>query len=96
MLTSWPRSRTQRCHVRWLDVPAAHLLAGAARNPRLLVGIEPEYVYDDDRARPGGAPSATLRTSVTGEAAVSWREGLRRTVEFWEPRIGARQYPLAR
>ena len=58
-----------------------------------LVGVEPVFVYDDDRARPGGAPSAALRTSITGPAVVGWREGLRRTVEYWAPRIRAGQYP---
>jgi nucleoside-diphosphate-sugar epimerase len=58
-----------------------------------LVGVDPVYVYDDDKARPGGAPSAALRTTITGPATVGWREGLRRTVEFWEPRIRAGAYP---
>jgi UDP-glucuronate 4-epimerase len=61
-----------------------------------LVGIDPVFVYDDDRARPGGAPSAALRASITGPATVGWREGLRRTVEYWEPRILAGEYPPAR
>jgi hypothetical protein len=57
------------------------------------VGVDPVYVYDDDKARPGGAPSAALRTSITGPATVSWRDGLRRTAEFWEARIRAGAYP---
>lgn len=61
-----------------------------------LVGIDPVFVYDDDRARPGGAPSAALRASITGPATVGWREGLRRTVEYWGPRILAGEYPPAR
>ena len=52
------------------------------------------FAYDDDRARPGGAPSAALRTTITGPAAVGWRDGLRRTVEFWEPRIRAGACPV--
>ncbi len=52
-----------------------------------LVGVTPIYDYDDALALPGGAPSAELRTSITGPARVSWREGLQRTVQFWEPRI---------
>ncbi len=51
------------------------------------------YAYDDDKARPGGAPSPALRTSITGPASVSWRQGLQRIVEFWEPRIRAGAYP---
>jgi UDP-glucuronate 4-epimerase len=58
-----------------------------------LVGVDPVFVYDDDKARPGGAPSAALRTAITGPAAVGWREGLERIAQFWEPRIRAGAYP---
>jgi nucleoside-diphosphate-sugar epimerase len=58
-----------------------------------LVGAQPLYEYDDDGARPGGAPSAVLRTSITGPATVNWREGLERIVQYWEPRIRAGKYP---
>jgi hypothetical protein len=51
------------------------------------------YAYDDDKGRPGGAPSAVLRTTITGPATVNWRQGLERIVEFWEPRIRAGRYP---
>jgi nucleoside-diphosphate-sugar epimerase len=57
-----------------------------------LVGAHALYAYDDAGARPGGAPSAALRTSITGPATVNWREGLKRIVEFWEPRIRAGGY----
>jgi len=57
-----------------------------------LVGVDPVFSYDDGKARPGGAPSAVLRTSITGPAAVGWRDGLRRTAEFWAPRIRAGEY----
>jgi UDP-glucuronate 4-epimerase len=58
-----------------------------------LVGVEPTYAYDDARARPGGAPSAALRRSITGPAAVNWRDGLERIAEYWAPRIRAGAYP---
>lgn len=61
-----------------------------------LVGIDPVFVYDDDRARPGGAPSAVLRASITGPAAVGWRDGLEQVVRYWEPRIRSGEYPNAR
>lgn len=51
-----------------------------------LVGEEPIYVYDESRSLPGGAPSAALRTSITGPVRVR-RDGLRRVVEYWEPPI---------
>jgi hypothetical protein len=57
-----------------------------------LVGTQPVYAYDDEGARPGGAPSAALRTSITGPATVSWQEGLERIVRYWEPRIRAGNY----
>lgn len=52
-----------------------------------LVGVQPIYNYDDARALPGGAPSAAKRTSITGPAQVGWQDGLKRIVEFWEPKI---------
>ena len=57
-----------------------------------LAGAEPLFAYDDAGARPGGAPSAVLRTSFTGPAAVNWRDGLGRIVKYWEPRIRAGNY----
>lgn len=57
-----------------------------------LVGIEPVYDYDDAKALPGGAPSAEYRKSITGPAKVHWQEGLKRIVEFWEPKIRENQH----
>jgi hypothetical protein len=54
-----------------------------------LVGDEPVYNYDNALALPGRVPSAELRTTITGPAAVVWKDGLRRIVEFWEPKIRA-------
>ncbi|MET0182931.1 MAG: NAD(P)-dependent oxidoreductase [Caulobacterales bacterium] len=52
-----------------------------------LVGKKPIYLYDDARALPNGAASAEFRKTITGPAKVNWRDGLRRIVEFWEPRL---------
>ena len=83
----------QACHAfgtRRCLLDLRHLAySGADREADLgsLVGAEPVYDYDDAKARPNGAPSAVLRAGITGPAKVGWREGLERTVEFWESRI---------
>ena len=61
-----------------------------------LVGIEPVYRLRRRQGPAGRRTERGLRTSITGPATVGWREGLRRTVEYWEPRIRAGQYPRER
>jgi hypothetical protein len=44
-------------------------------------------VLDDSLSRVPVAGDATYRKTITGPCQVSWKEGLRRIVEFWEPRL---------
>jgi nucleoside-diphosphate-sugar epimerase len=52
-----------------------------------LVGETAHIVLDDSLSRVPVAGDATHRKTITGSCQVSWKEGLRRIVEFWEPRL---------
>lgn len=54
-----------------------------------LVGVKPIYDYEDGPNFPMGSQDPARRRSITGPSRITWREGLKQVVEYWEPILRA-------
>jgi len=54
-----------------------------------LAGVRAVYAYADDVPWRSCNVDNTRRLTITGPCRVSWRDGLKRLVEFWAPRLRA-------
>jgi UDP-glucuronate 4-epimerase len=52
-----------------------------------LAGVKPIYEYTDENPWPTCIPDNARRLAITGPCKVHWKDGMRRVVEYWEPRI---------